>query len=190
MNTNECPICYESINIEGNTLCCKHEIHSKCMFKYGEQHIKMNHNNYNLYIPCPICRQEHHIISNFLFSIIRKGELDDLKEIINKDNINNKYGKWELNTLHIASSVGNINTIKYLLELGTNINSISNQGHTPVYNATLLGRFEIVKYLVEQGADINIKHFSEKTPLDVALECKYFNIVEYLWEMEGISGDL
>ena len=49
----------------------------------------------------------------------------------------------------------NLDLIKYLVELGLDINKESKNGWTPLHIACQKGHIAVVKYLVEQGVDIN-----------------------------------
>jgi len=55
--------------------------------------------------------------------------------------------------------------IKYLIDLGADINSKDNYCRTPMLNACSKGNESVVKYLVKLGVDINKKDiYDKKTP--------------------------
>uniref|UniRef100_UPI00404B6400 ankyrin repeat domain-containing protein n=1 Tax=Gelidibacter sp. TaxID=2018083 RepID=UPI00404B6400 len=67
--------------------------------------------------------------------------------------------KSSVNPFCISIVKGDIETVKKLIELGTDVNEKSN-GMTPVMYAAKFNRVDILKLLVENGAKLNLK--SEK----------------------------
>lgn len=77
------------------------------------------------------------------------------------------------NSLHHACERGQLNVIKYLIELGFDINAkdkvslrwfmllLIRPEDTPIHIASLEGQLETVKYLVEKGANVNEKKKSD-----------------------------
>ena len=77
----------------------------------------------------------------------------------------------QLPYLHHAAKVGDIESVKLLVELG--IEDVNARAHfgwsspTPLHYAATYGHFEIVKYLVENGADVNANYLHlTKRPLN------------------------
>jgi ankyrin repeat protein len=179
-NENECPVCFCSMDQCEFKLYCGHEIHGKCMFKHAEQYLRLHNNLLYIKIPCPICRSQHHCIEDALRSTIEKGTLEDLKEIITTENVNNVFSKWKLTALHIASGKNKLEMVKYLLEIGANIDMKAKLGHTPLYSSTIFNNYDVFRYLIDNGADVNIRHSSGKTPLDVAVESCFNDMILYI----------
>jgi hypothetical protein len=71
---------------------------------------------------------------------------------INKKNIGGA------NALHIASRNGDIKIVKILIESGANINSVDNEGWTPLMRAAISGHSNIVAFLLENNADASKKN--------------------------------
>jgi len=66
--------------------------------------------------------------------------------------INNDVDGWT--PLFSACFERHINIVKYLVELGTNIDKEDNEGYTPLLSTCQNGHEDIVKYLVELGVNI------------------------------------
>lgn len=102
-----------------------------------------------------------------------------------------------------ASSNGNLDIVKSLLEQGLDINVKDSNNETALILACIYGHFDIVKYLVEQEADINHSDIYGNTPLmhasrsyqndDYRSKCGYYSgrdllgrqhieIIQYLLE--------
>lgn len=64
-----------------------------------------------------------------------------------------------------ASSRGDLEAVKYLVENGADINAKNGGGETALIVASDL---EVVKYLVEHGANVNAKNKNGNTPLILA----------------------
>jgi ankyrin repeat protein len=79
-------------------------------------------------------------------------------------NVKSKYYKTPLFN---AVNSGNLATVKYLIEQGTDINAKDYKNETPLFHAVKNGNLKVIKYLLEHGADINIKNHENKTPADV-----------------------
>lgn len=96
-----------------------------------------------------------------LFNAIRFHYEDVIKYILEKDpsqiNFKNDGG---YTPLFYAIQYGTLETVKYLVEHGANVNEINekNNNLTPLFYAALFGDLEKVKFLVSKGADIHAKN--------------------------------
>ena len=79
----------------------------------------------------------------------------------------------------------NMYLIKYLVELGADINKENKNDETPLFNAHLNGNGNevVVKYLVELGANINKKNKRSETLLINACKSGNEALVKYLVEL-------
>ena len=116
-----------------------------------------------------------------IFTACRKGDISSLRysiEIENKDpNSQNSFG-WS--PMHIASSHGNIDIVRYLTTQGCNIDIKRKDEWTPLHCACKNGHYRVVEYLVTKGADVNAIQKEGLTPLYLASQKGYIDIVHLL----------
>ena len=73
--------------------------------------------------------------------------------------------------LHIASEMNDLELLKRLSQYTIDVNSINNEGYTPLHIATMKATdLSLITYLLSIGADKNIKTEFEETVLDLASE--------------------
>ena len=115
-------------------------------------------------------KKKHKHISDFL-SAVEKGKIDVIADLldINKHgdlavDINVK-GLNNFTPLHFAALEGQIAIVKYLLENGAEVNSVTNSLRTPLHVACTRDFLDIIKVLVEEGANINAQDENGDTPL-------------------------
>lgn len=82
--------------------------------------------------------------------------------------------------LMIASSLGKVNFVNYLIESGADVNKRSYAGETALHRAAQAGNNEIIDILAAAGADLDIPDFSGKTPLIQAVDSERRFTVEKL----------
>jgi len=63
---------------------------------------------------------------------------------------------------------GNVEFIKFMLELGADVNSLDERGHTALMMTAMAGNTGAIKLLLEKGADVTIKDSEGKTAVDFA----------------------
>ena len=61
-----------------------------------------------------------------------------------------------------------LEAVKFLVELGFDVNTLSSENETALHGAVYLGYIPVVEYLVEQGAQLDIKNDRGWTPLMIA----------------------
>ena len=84
---------------------------------------------------------------------------------ISSDVNSNKYGATSLMT---AAQSRNAQEVKRLLQMGADINAISDTGYTALMLAAWNCDDEIVQILINNGADVSITQLGIKTALDYA----------------------
>ena len=132
-----------------------------------------------------------------LFKETKEGNKKKVEEIINNfnrntgDNLESSQDNNGYSPLFYAAEKGHIEIVKYLIELGVNIDAYGYATQkTPLGIAVYNGHIEIVKYLVEKGANIDKKDHLGNTILSKSLllpvECKdrkrKMDILKYLIE--------
>ena len=86
-------------------------------------------------------------------------EVLDIQETFSKDffryeSINIKI----YSHLHFACAKGQVNTVKFLIENGAEINSRDKMGLTPLYLALRKSQTELAIFLLQNGAEVNAFH--------------------------------
>ncbi|WP_394391139.1 ankyrin repeat domain-containing protein [Shewanella woodyi] len=96
----------------------------------------------------------------FLYALT-SSQLPSVKYLISKGADTNKPLTWlgeaQTTPLMVASSKGDIDTVKYLLEREADINSADSAGFTALMYATRDDNIEVVRSLVDGGANLDIK---------------------------------
>ena len=87
-----------------------------------------------------------------------------------------------VNALVDASTKGNNQSVKELIDKGTPVNGLDKFGHSALTEASYNGKTEIVKLLLDKGANPNIKKSDGETALSLATGQKHQDIVALLNE--------
>jgi ankyrin repeat protein len=119
-----------------------------------------------------------------LFTASLNGYVEILDLCFNrkKINLNSKTYESGQTLLHISSSRGHVEVVKFLLNKGANPNLIDDNGQTPLHLSAFKGNLEAVKYLLSKGADANLMDKDGLTALHAAFKYEKIAIVEYLLE--------
>jgi len=93
--------------------------------------------------------------------------------------------------LFMACKGGNENLVKYLVELGADVNKENKFNETPLYGACEEeeGKEKIVKYLVEHGINIKIVNMNGYSPLFMTCKSGNKSLVKYLVELGADIND-
>jgi len=121
--------------------------------------------------------------SNIYFVNACEYEKEDLLKYLYeqlKIDIKSICGRDDETLLFIACKNRNLILVKYLIELGLDINKENDYGETPFFNACESRNLELVKYLIKCGIDISKSNYTLKTPLFYACESENVDIVKYL----------
>ena len=77
--------------------------------------------------------------------------------------------------LHVATRVGFLECVNYLLECGARINEKDCEGDTPLHDAIRLARPKVVRTLILHGANMTIKNMVR------LMQIKYWDIEKYTY---------
>ena len=69
--------------------------------------------------------------------------------------------------LHMATSEGNLEAVRVLLQAGAEVNSVNNDGWTALHSACKWNHVEIAKLLLNGGADCNAKTNGGLSPVHI-----------------------
>lgn len=99
--------------------------------------------------------------------IILQGDLEKLKRMAEEEGFEKVKSNSDLNSLasiHLASSVGNIELVKFLVEppINEDPNLVRLNNFSPLHSASMKGNTDVVKYLIEKGANVNIQTDPQK----------------------------
>ncbi|XP_075467247.1 DNA-binding protein RFXANK isoform X2 [Ascaphus truei] len=124
-----------------------------------------------------------------------QGELSQLKEYLQKDaTLLNRPDERGFTNLMWAAAFGEIETVRYLLELGADPHMLAKERESALSLASTGGYSDIVSLLLNKKVDINIYDWNGGTPLLYAVRGNYVKCVEVLLErgadltMEADSG--
>jgi ankyrin repeat protein len=95
-------------------------------------------------------RKKHHWPLNALHIAIMSENIFAVKKLIKTDKF-----KEITFYLEMACDVNNIEIVEFFIELGANVNEISENGHTILLSSCTSGSVEIVRCLLKNGAKIN-----------------------------------
>jgi len=96
--------------------------------------------------------------------------VDEVKKLLNKDNINQKAGPWTLLHSTVFSDLPRMT--ECLCEHGADVNAKGGDNETPLHVASTRKRIEVARVLLAYGADIHAKDSTGTTPLDCAKSAK------------------
>jgi ankyrin repeat protein len=115
-----------------------------------------------------------------LYKASKKGLLDIVKLLLDKNadvNIKNNLGETPL---FIASQNGYLGVVNALLNKGADVNIKNILGETPLFIASKNDRLDIVNALLNKGADVTIENIKGETAISVATTKGYTDIVNLL----------
>ena len=89
-------------------------------------------------------------------------------------------------SLSLAASRGDLNSVRYLLQKGVDVNERDLSANTALLSVVKFGNgpsvFKIVQLLISSGADINAKNRNSETPLLISCQEDLYNVAELLLE--------
>ena len=109
--------------------------------------------------------------------------MDELKKLISEKQVNVNLANSEDNNftgLQIADQIGNLETVKFLIQSGADINCKENKDWTALQIAAQNGHLETVKFLIQSGTDINSKTNFNENALEIAIRKGHVEVVNLL----------
>ena len=140
--------------------------------------------------------------NNYLKYIIRdikknRINYDLLSELLNQNNINNKYKGKSL--LYVAIEYQNIKLIELLIDKGIDVNIHNiNSGLLPINLAIDKENYNILNLLINNGADINKKNGNGELLLNYIIQIfyysdnksPYYNFIELILDNKNFNPDI
>ena len=122
-------------------------------------------------------------LSTTLRTAARTGNLEFLKQMINKgaDVNTNNYG--DKTALMLATENGNLEAVKLLINAGADVNDVNVDdygGKTALILATENGNLDAVKLLINAGADVNESGYKTISPLMASTQNGHITVVRLL----------
>ena len=84
--------------------------------------------------------------------------------------------------LHRVSLSGRLDMVKFLVQKGSDVNAVNNDGETALHYASFHNRLDVAKFLVEAGADVNAVNSDGETALHYACLENNIEIAKFLVE--------
>lgn len=82
--------------------------------------------------------------------------------------------------LHWMAMLGDHNGISLLIDAGSSIDEVDNEGCAPIHEAVANRQITAVRALVLGGADLGVRNNLGQTPKDMAISDGYKPIVDFL----------
>lgn len=123
-------------------------------------------------------------VQKSMVGAVRNDHIEVLKYFLTdlKVDINSEY----YYSTSLATGVASIETIKFLVDNGADVNGGKARIHTPLDSAVMANRADMVQYLLDNGADADFvgtdDGYTPSRPLTVAIQNGYYDIVKILVE--------
>ncbi|XP_072932148.1 uncharacterized protein flip [Epargyreus clarus] len=87
----------------------------------------------------------------------------------------------------VATAVrkGDVNTVKYVLSLGAEVDQPTSAGQTPLHLAVLAGHTAIADLLIEKGANFQVQDYNGLRVEHYAVDSCKLDVVKYIFEKGG-----
>lgn len=118
------------------------------------------------------------------FGAVVKGDLNIVKQLVNKDNVNISV-KDGITLIYMAAQYGWPEILEFLIKIGAYVNgipdtSIYKSGITPLHFASAEGHLECVEQLIAAGANVNATSIVGETPYSLASKGEHFEVAKVL----------
>lgn len=120
------------------------------------------------------------IDKNSLYEIISTENMTKFSEILSSDFEVDEQDLDGNTPLMIASALGKVNFVEFLLDLGANPKKRNYEGSTALHRAAFGGHNDVIEVLIDSGAIVNMPDLDGITPLMRAVEGERRFTVELL----------
>lgn len=117
----------------------------------------------------------------------QEGDLTSLENCINTLDpgsvqavISKHFGRSGDTLMHYAARHGHLDIVKYLHELGLNVEVYNNDYKRPLHEAASMEHLNCVKYLLQEGAKVDSLKKADWTPLMMACTRRTLSVIEEL----------
>lgn len=118
----------------------------------------------------------------------RTANVEKLTSIIEKGFDIESLDKDKLTGLIWAGRKGRIETAKFLLRHGADLEHGDNRNRTSLFHAVSFDQQDYVRYLVSKRANINVVDTHGWTPFDFAEASQFKDMITLLKQLGGVSG--
>ncbi len=132
---------------------------------------------------------QDNIAQNSIIEAVSKGQVNALKELLDKGANANQKDKDSKSLLLIATEKKDLAMAKLLLQYGANVNQQDNILNSPFLYAGASGYTELVKLYLDHGADFKIFNRYNGTALIPACERGHVETVKLLANTKGFPID-
>ena len=129
-------------------------------------------------------------ISALIADLIKTDDAEKLKTIIKDKKDAQRFTQKNFTVLMIAALYNAVQTTRYLIDLGLDVNECSKDGITPLMVAAGRNSMEVVELLLENGADLTLKSKNGWTAYVHALVYNNNEIAQFLHEKEKNKTDV
>jgi hypothetical protein len=120
-----------------------------------------------------------------LINAAKSNNIIELENLLNKGvNVNEEWLAGSTALYEAVRVNSSIETVRFLLDKGANVNKGISNGWKPIAVAVDNGNANMVKLLLDYGADVTVRDPSDQTPLRIAEEKGYSVIARMLREAE------
>jgi ankyrin repeat protein len=116
---------------------------------------------------CFLCHCTHTALVDTVmsqFTAARKGDLQQLRVALTAGNVNDvDLNGWT--ALLYAANTGNVDCVKFCIEMGANVKVHDRHGYTPLHLASLHGCVNVARVLLDAGAIVDMTDDDGWTPL-------------------------
>ncbi|MFU1857775.1 ankyrin repeat domain-containing protein [Sphingobacterium sp. NGMCC 1.201703] len=132
---------------------------------------------------------QDNLAQNSIVEAVSKGQINAVKELLDKGADANQKGKDSKSLLLIATEKNDLTMAKLLLQYGAKVNQQNNILNSPFLYAGASGFTELVKLYLDHGADFKIFNRYNGTALIPACERGHVETVRLLANTKGFPID-